>query len=243
MAKNEHYLARMAESKKVSRALAPYSVGNFVVGSVAYNPDSVSDESDLDIVAVLASFEKAKFDEIGKRLGVELNPDATYWAFMGDVGVFDARMDSGKGFQTGVYFRSLKAHLDICDFRSVRRFAARGGIPKSCSYMDLMGRSKLIDTHEDIPGGRIYTHWSVKEDEDGIWLSVPATNLLMSPLALHGSEFLARSFKLFRDGLRRKLLRRYGSKHSEDINLINTFPEPLRERMTPEMRRQLEEFF
>jgi len=240
---NAHYNVRLAEAKGVSRILAPYAVGNFVVGSVAYNPLAVSADSDLDIVAVIADFGKAKFDEIGRKLGVELNKDATYWAFMGEVGVFDARVDSGKGFETGVYFRSLKTHLDICDFRSIRRFAAREGIPKSCNYMDLKGRKKLIDTHEDIPGGRIYTHWSVKEDEDGIWLSVPATNLLMSPLALHGSDFLVRSFRLFREGLRNKLIRRYGLKHSDEINLINSFPEALRERMTPEMKKQLEEFF
>jgi hypothetical protein len=230
---NQHVEARI-----IARKLAPFSQGVFVVGSVAYDPLAVQDKLELEVIVVIDDFRKTDFEEIGVALGRELNPHSVKCASQGKIGVFDIHYTND--FATGIYFRSSEAHRAVCNLGSYGRFTNSNSTPRSCALRSLDGDNKLCDNFSLVEGGRIYTHYSVLEQEGKLWLGFPATNLLMDPMILTGRNFLQTSFDEFYNNLKRKILERYGD--GKRISLINSVPEHLVGGVPDMLRTKLDLF-
>jgi len=236
------YQKRMELARTISDNINSFTTSMLVVGSNAYNPDLVSEKSDLDFIAVV-DFKRTDFDAIESKLGVELNKNAVKQAKIGKIGMFDLQFELD-GVEIGIYFRDILAFNQICNLNGVvKRFTTGKHIPASCILGDLQGNEKEFYNFEEVEGGRIIDIYPAVFEKDNLYIGVQVQNLLLNPVILKGEEFVGESINNMKIKLREELIGRYGDLDRTKFNLIKTFPERIIIRLKPELRKQLEEFF
>jgi predicted nucleotidyltransferase len=243
---NKEYVARKKKSEEVAGKIRDLVEGVLIVGSVAYNPDAVTADSDLDLVVVL-DFSSVDFKELYKRLGQKFEPLLVKYASEGVINNVSIVWD--EEFEIGLHLWDKGAFDNVINLRSYNLIFRRenfGRNFKSTSdretLVNLKGEKKeVFKDPRKVEGGSILKFFVYWKDDSGFYPGIQINNLLMDPKILYEKDgLITRGLRNFNINLQEKLREVYGV--DEQADLCNALGVVLRNKITRELRERLRNF-
>ncbi len=245
------YDERKQLAYSIASKLRTSVIGTILVGSVAYCPEKVREETDVDLVNVI---DLNSFDAAHARADLELKNDIFFpLSIPKDTDIFSAQWKTVQGISVGCYFWSAQFFSRIT-YLSKQNMLTRllspshTGDLKSLTLTSLRGTSyhqqfmRLEKGNKEI--GQRIVYRAFMEKSDDFYIGVPLTNLLLSPQVIQDhEENLQRSLHTFRSVLQQRLRETYGSPRPKDVSLLHALPEKICAQLPNRLAQDLESFF
>ena len=220
--------------------------GLIMVGSTAYAPDAVTEHSDLDLVAV-TQFRRTPFEQLYDAVRHPFEPELVQYAQQEMFDNFSLVFER-EGIKVGLHIWDNEALISAINLeRNQKRFVRPTYHSKLTSsapqetLRNLEGIEKTLERTPlaNFPGGKIQPLFICYENLTGMYLGIPATNLLLEPKVLcDTTEYVSDGIAHFRRILRRKVDRCYDTL-SEKSSVYNSLPERIQKKISPKLRKKL----
>ncbi|MDD3175297.1 MAG: hypothetical protein PHU51_02370 [Candidatus Nanoarchaeia archaeon] len=243
------YEIRKTKAEEINEKISDLTIGLLLVGSVAYNSEAVTSESDLDLVGIL-DFSKVDFQELYGRLDQNYEPLLVKHAKEGKINCVSVVWDMSE-YEIGLHLWDKNAFERIVDLKGYnfifRRFNFGRNFQSTADVeilKNLKGEGKEVFKHPaEIEGGHVLRFYSFFEDASHIYSGIQMNNLLLDPIIMsEQGKYVSEGMDRFKDNLRRKLKTCYNTSSSE-VNLYNSLLPKLQGKITKDLRRKLEKFF
>ncbi|MBU1988097.1 MAG: hypothetical protein KKD94_01285, partial [Nanoarchaeota archaeon] len=234
---NKEYEVRKAKAEEIVEKIRDLAEGILIVGSVAYNPDAVTSESDLDLVGVL-DFSSASFKELYEKLGQRFEPLLVKYATEGKINNVSLVWD--EEFEIGLHLWDKGAFERVVNLGDYNLIFGREDFSrnfKSTSDKEVLVNLKgekyeIFKDPKDVDGGSILKFFIYWEDDSGFYPGIQVCNLLLDPEVIYEKRGkISEGLKKFEINLKKKLKETYGSS-SEEINLHNALDVKLQNKVT-----------
>ena len=243
------YETRRAKAEEINEKIGDLAVGLLIVGSVAYNQEAVTSESDLDLVGIL-DFSKVDFHELYRRLGQDYEPLLVKHAQTGKINNVSIVWDTPE-YEVGLHLWDKSAFervVDLQGYNFIFRRTNFGRDFKSTAdkevLKNLRGEEKeIFKEPEEVEGGHVLRFYSFFEEGSNIYPGIQMFNLLLDPIVMsEQGDYVSQGIERFQENLRKRLKSCYGESSSE-VNLYNALHPKLQRKVTAELRNRLEDFF
>lgn len=246
---NKEFEIRKNKAEEINVKINNLTEGILIVGSVAYNPEAVTEKSDLDLVAVV-DFSSLNFEELYKKIGQKFEPILVNYAKEGKIQTVSIVWDEAK-FEVGLHLWDKSAFMNVVNlkkfnliFRRKNFFRNFKSTSDSETLLNLKGEKKeFYKEPKEVDEGAILKFFIFQEDEKDFYPGIQMNNLLLKPKILSEKDsFISNGIKEFRKKLKAKLIQIY-KKSSKSTNWYNSLDPKLKEKVGDKLRKELEEFF
>lgn len=243
------YNIRREKADEINDKLQGLSLGVLIVGSVAYNPNAVTPESDLDLVGIL-DFSTVDFEELYKRLDQKHEPLLVEHASTGRINNVSVVWDTPE-YEVGLHLWDKSAFdkvVNLEGYNFIFRRTNFGRNFKSTANVEVLKNLKgeekeIYKDPKEVDGGHILKFYTFFEDGFDFYPGIQLNNLLLDPIVLSEKEnSISQGIEQFKENLRERLTRMYGN-ISDDINLYNSLSPKLQRKITLDLKQKLENFF
>lgn len=243
------YKTRRAKAEEVNGKISDLVVGILIVGSVAYNQEAVTSESDLDLVGIL-DFSKVDFHELYRRLGQDYEPLLVKHAKAGKINNVSIVWDTPE-YEVGLHLWDKSAFEKVVNLQGYNFIFRRtnfGRNFKSTADVEVLKNlrgeeKKIFKEPEEVDGGHVLRFYSFFEEDSNIYPGIQMFNLLLDPIVMiEQGDYISQGIERFQENLRKRLKSCYG-KSSFEVNLYNALHPKLQGKITTELRDRLEDFF
>lgn len=222
-------------------------VGLMIGGSVAYNPEAVTADSDLDLIGVL-DFSRADFIELYGRLNQAYEPLLVRHAEEGRINTVSIVWD--EGFEIGLHLWDTSAFEAVVNMDGHNRIFRRSDFGRDFKSTDdvevlrnLRGEERQVyKDPQNVEGGYVLKFFPCFDDGAHVYPGIQLCNLLLDPVVLNDLEFLRRGLCEFHSTLRRRLMDCYGASSAE-VNLCRALPDKIQGKLSADLRQRLENYF
>ena len=250
---NNEYAKRNLRAQEINDKVSPLGLDLLIIGSVAYNPEAVTKESDLDLLGI-CDFSKIDFAKLYEILGVEYDKDVAHNAKNGLINNLSI-VWMADGFETGLHLWDISAFNNVVNlagpnttFRSekpdgaVKQLQARAD---KQIFRSLSGHEKEVDKEpKKIPGGVALKFFPYLKDGSEFYPNIQIYNLLLDPVIMAKNKtYIETGLQHMKGMLKNKLQRICGTNHRKEINLLTPLPEKIKEKIPQELKIKLETFF
>ncbi len=245
----DEYTIRMKKADEINEKISDLALGILIVGSVAYNSNAVTKESDLDIVAVL-DFSQADFKELYRRIDQEYESLLAEHAKVGRINNVSIVWNTPK-YEVGLHLWDKTAFdrvIGLKGYNFIFRRTNFGRNFKSTADVEILRNlrgeeRKVYKEPREVEGGHVLKFYIFFEDEQGFYPGIQVYNLLLDPVILsEKGNIISDGIESFKENLREKL-RKICNASSEKDNLHNALHPKLKEKVTPDLRQRLKDFF
>ncbi len=246
---NQEFEIRKKRAEEINEKIKDLAEGILLVGSVSYNPEAVTEKSDLDMVGVL-DFSSVDFEELYRRLSQNFEPLLVKYAKEGKIHNVSIVWDDPQ-FEVGLHLWDKNAFMRVVNLEKFNLIFRRKDFSRnfkstadSETLINLKGKEKqFYKDPMDVDGGTILKFFVYGMDKSDFYPGIQICNLLLDPIILSEKD------KLFSNGLddfqiniKKKLIKIYGE-GSESINLYNSLALKLKEKVGAKLEKKLIEFF
>jgi hypothetical protein len=250
---NTQYVKRKEVALAIDKKIAALAVDTIIVGSVAYGPESVTSESDLDLLGI-CKFSSIDFEELYAQLGGTLDANAIQLARSGTINNLSIIVTI-REIEVGLHLWDISAfnsvtHFvgNVFTFRSDQQDAAKTVLQARADiqvFKSLSGAEKIVNKlPRKVPGGTVLHFYPFIEDEGECYPNIQIYNLLLDPVILaEHKSYIETGIEEMKLMLKDKLLRIYGKTHSPQICLYVPLPEKIKKKIPADLKRRLEKFF
>lgn len=243
------YENRRAKAEEINEKISDLAVGLLIVGSVAYNQEAVTSESDLDLVGIL-NFSQVDFHELYRRLDQDYEPLLVKHAQARKINTVSIVWDTPK-YEVGLHLWDKSAFERLVDLQGHNFIFRRNNLARNSKstadvevLKNLRGEEKeIFKEPEEIKGGHVLRFYSFFEDDSNIYPGIQMFNLLLDPIVMsEQSSYVSQGIERFKENIKKRLKSCYGNSSSE-VNLYKALPPKLQGKITVELRDRLEDFF
>ncbi len=226
------------------------TIGVILVGSTAYATNAVTRESDLDLIAV-TEFKRTNFEDLYKAIGHPYEPELAEYARQESFDNFTIVWDEGQ-IEVQLHVWGIESFVGAVNLETYQRRFARNQYHKQLNsarphevIFNLRGEKKTLERTPiaELSGGKIIPLYICYEDKSGIYLGVPATNLLLEPKVLsQDQDYLSGGLRYFRAVLAKKIAAQLRKNPKNKISLFNALPAKIKNKTGPDLKKKLEDF-
>jgi hypothetical protein len=249
---NNEYLMRRAIAENVAKTVASMGVDIVIVGSVAYGPDAVTTESDVDLVGI-CSFRTTDFEKLFSEFGLHADSNAVRYANDGSITNLSI-IFRVEGIEVGLHLWDRSAFDGVTQFLGgVKTFRSdlpdEAGKPLQAradtqTFRSLRGTEKVVGKNpKQVEGGTILDFFAFDEDVTEFYPNIQLYNLLLDPVALTDKAYIADGIATMNRLLKEKLIAVYGADHSSEVSLCNALPDKIKKKIPPSLRERLDTYF
>ncbi|MBW3004649.1 hypothetical protein KY310_02360 [Candidatus Woesearchaeota archaeon] len=232
---------------RLAKKMQDMVTGVLLAGSVAFAPEAVTTDSDIDLIAV-TPFGRTNFKGLYDALGHPYEPKLAEYARDELFGNFTLDWDVEE-ITVQLHVWSLDAFADAVNLEAYqRRFARRQYHAQlNCArpqevLRNLKGEEVIIERTPiaNLNEDKIIPLYVCYEDRSGIYLGVPATNLLLEPMVLcQKGDYVSSGISYFKAGLAKKIRKKHCDKPNT-VSLFNALTERIQAKIRPDLRSRLD---
>lgn len=240
---NQEAQKRKDFAEEINEKIRDMTKAVIIVGSVAFSPDKVSPESDLDMVCIL-DFKKIDFKEFYSRLNQEFEPLITKHAAEGKFNNFSIVWEV-PGFEVGLHLWDITAFENVINLKNPNIIFKRKNWKKEFkstalaeTLYNLKGEKKTFEKpYEEVEGGQLIQFPAYFEDESGFYPGIQLCNLILNPVILSEEDkYASDGIKSFKENLKKKFA------DAENISFYNALDPKLKEKLPVDLKEKLESF-
>jgi len=246
---NKEYEIRRQKAEEISKTIGDLAEGILIVGSVAYNPQAVTEKSDLDMVIVI-DFSSIDFKEWYSRLGQKYEPLIVKYASEDKIHNVSIVWDT-PNFEIGLHFWDKKAFQRVVNLEEYNLIFRRKDFSrnfKSTADIETLKNLRGIEKQffkepQDVEDGTILKFFIYNKDNLDFYPGIQICNLLLDPVILkEKNRIISKGLGKFIANLKKELKIVYKNS-SESINLYNSLSDKLKEKIPSSLKIKLKNFF
>ena len=249
---NIEYKIRKSKALEINDNIQSLAKGLMIVGSVAYMPDAIRKNSDLDLVGVF-DFSSLNFKKLYGQLGQKYEPPVADYASKQKFNVFSIVWNDK--FEIQLHLWDKSAFENAANLKYSFNFARDSWINNkervfitsltSETIYNLRGEEKTFERpFKKVKGGKIIEFYPYRENKSDFYLGIQAANLISDPVILsQNGGYIAKGIDKFKRNLKTKLVDIYGKDHDNSISLYNSLMPKAKERISEDLKRRLDYFF
>jgi hypothetical protein len=243
---NQEAQRRLEVAEDISEKLRPYAMGTVLIGSVAYAPEAVTPQSDIDMVSVM-EFSRINFKDVYKALRLPFDERTAGYANQGRANSLD--LHHHREFDVSLFLWDVSAMNTVANASGyVRMFRPPRETPFTSEALISL-RGKILEgrrspnNRESVEGGLILKLHPVYVGDSDVYTSVMANVWMRPRILIDSKNYMSRQIETFKRNLRQKLRDVYGKGPRRGVSLINTLPEKVQKKLSPDFEEELTRFF
>ena len=246
------YEKRKSLAEEINKELGHLGVNLVIIGSVAYNPEAVTTESDLDLLG-LCDFTKIDFMCLYQILNIPSDPNVINNAQKRIMNNVSLVWNNGN-FEIGLHlwdFSAFENVVNLTSYNTTFRSNTPDGVvtqlqarTDSQIFTNLSGHQKEVNKEpKEAPGGTVLKFFPYIEADGEFYPNIQIYNLLLSPVILSTDqrEYIEHGIQKMRSNLREKLISIYGG-FDESRNLLIPLPNKIQNKLSEASKRELLNF-
>ncbi|PIU76252.1 hypothetical protein COS75_00065 [Candidatus Pacearchaeota archaeon CG06_land_8_20_14_3_00_35_12] len=246
---NQEAEKRKKTALEINKRIKDLSLGVILVGSVAHSPQSVTKESDLDIVNVI-DFANTDFKKYYRRINQQYEPLVAEYANDCKFNTFSIAWN--ENFEIGIHLWDRSAFENIVNITGYNKIFARENWKKdwkstaeSKTEFSMAGEERTIKKPaENVKGGKILEFYPYYYDSSGLVMGVQTANMIVDPVILSQKDnYISEGIERLIKNFKAELIHVYGANHSENISLLNAFCQRVKSKFSEELKERLKSFF
>ncbi|MBT4538710.1 hypothetical protein HOC32_00315, partial [Candidatus Woesearchaeota archaeon] len=180
---------RLSYANELSEVLAPYIDSLLLVGSVAYNSEAVTTESDLDLVGIV-DFKRnlPAITRIQQRLPVEVQLNHLRYLKLGQANMYSLVWNNDD-FQIGLHLWGKDVLENVVELTGPNKYF-KSTVKDVSTHERLIsptGKEYVIQSRVEHTDGTILDVWPCKTENAEVYFGTQVRNLLLRPNVLYDS--------------------------------------------------------